>query len=87
MSAGIVLVTVLLSLGAALLVAPRSTATATVALSTPPQNSVLAAGIQGDASLARYTAQRAGFVTSDAVLLTVAKELGSKDITALRNDL
>ncbi|MGZ4690890.1 MAG: hypothetical protein ACXVJW_16835 [Acidimicrobiia bacterium] len=87
MSATIVLVTVLLSLGAALLVAPRSQATATIALSTPPQDSVLAAGVTGDASLGRYTAQRAGFVTSDAVLTAVAKELGSSDITALRNDL
>ena len=87
MSAGIVLVTVALSLGAALLVAPRAQATATIALATPPANSVIAPGIQGDASLARYTAQRAGFITSDAVLNAVAKELGRTDITTLRRDL
>jgi capsular polysaccharide biosynthesis protein len=87
MSAAIVIVTVLLSLGAALLVAPRAQATATIALSTPPANSVLAPGITGDASLGRYTAQRAGFITSDAVLGAVAAELGNEDITALRRDI
>lgn len=87
MSAAIVIVTVLLSLGAALLVAPRAQATATIALATPPANSVLAPGITGDASLGRYTAQRAGFITSDAVLGTVARQLGNEDITALRRDI
>ncbi len=86
-SAAIVIAAVLLSIGAALLVAPEAKATATIALSTPGATSVLAPGIQGDASLARYTAQRSGFVTSDAVLADVAHELGRTDITKLRNDL
>jgi capsular polysaccharide biosynthesis protein len=87
MSAGIILVMVLISVATALVVAPRARATGTIALATPPENSVLAPGIQGDASLARYTAQRAGFVTSDAVLENVAAKLGSDDITALRRDI
>jgi polysaccharide biosynthesis transport protein len=87
MSAVIVIAMVGLSVGAALLVAPRAQAKATIALATPPANSVLAPGIQGDASLARYTAQRAGFVTSDAVLTALAESLGRDDITTLRRDL
>ena len=86
-SAAIVIAAVLLSIGAALVVAPEAQATATIALSTPGATSVLAPGIQGDASLARYTAQRSGFVTSDAVLADVAQQLGRTDITQLRNDL
>lgn len=87
MSAAIVIVMVLLSVATALVVAPRARASGTVALATPPQNSVIAPGIQGDASLARYTAQRAGFVTSDAVLEQVARTVGSHDVTKLRRDI
>jgi capsular polysaccharide biosynthesis protein len=83
----IIVVMVTLSVGAALLVAPRAKASATIALATPPANSVLAPGISGDASLARYTAQRAGFVKSDAVLNAIAKKLGRTDIAKLRKDL
>ena len=83
----IIVVMVALSIGAALLVAPRASASATVALATPPENSVLAPGISGDASLARYTAQRAGFVKSDAVVTAVAKKLGRTDIAKIRKDL
>jgi Mrp family chromosome partitioning ATPase len=83
-SAAIVLVTVLLSVAAALAVAPGARATGTIALTTPRENSVLSAGSLGDASLARYTAQRARFVTSDTVMEAVAARLGLTDITALR---
>src|SRR5207302_1845654 len=44
-------------------------------------------GVQGDASLARYTAQRAAYVTSDAVLHSVAANLHRNDITQLRRDI
>jgi polysaccharide biosynthesis transport protein len=87
MSAAIIVVMVLVSVGAGLLVAPRAAASATIALATPPASSVLAPGIQGDASLGRYTAQRAGFVTSDAVLEALAAKLGRDDITTLRRDI
>ena len=60
---------------------------ATIGLSAPRQNNVLYNGVQGDASLARYTTQRARFVTSDAVIGAVAAELGRDDLTALRKDI
>ena len=47
----------------------------------------MSSGTQGDASLARFTAQRARFVTSDAVLGTVAETLGRTDLTALRHEI
>src|SRR3712207_6698328 len=87
MAAAMVAACVIVSAGAAFLVQPRAQAKATIALATPPAKSVLAPGIQGDASLARYTAQRAAFVRSDAVLRTVAAELGREDLTALRRDI
>jgi succinoglycan biosynthesis transport protein ExoP len=84
-SAAIVSVVVLLSVGVGFLAQPRGAqAKATIALSSPPAKSVLAPGVQGDASLARYTAQRAAYVTSDAVLRTVAASLRRSDITKLR---
>ncbi len=84
MSLMIVLGVAALSAIAGVIIAPPATATATVALKTPPQDSVIASGIQGDASLARYTAQRARFVTSDAVIEDVADRLDRDDITAIR---
>jgi Mrp family chromosome partitioning ATPase len=60
---------------------------ATIGLSAPRQNNVLYNGVQGDASLARYTTQRARFVTSDAVIGAVAADLGRDDLTALRKDI
>lgn len=61
-----------------------TTATATIGLRTPRSDNVIAPGLQGDASLGRYTAQRARFVTSDAVLSTVADSLGVDNLTTLR---
>jgi Mrp family chromosome partitioning ATPase len=65
-------------------VAPDTEATATIGLITPTTNNVLAPGAQGDATLARYTTQRARFVTSDEVLGAVATELGDATIEDLR---
>lgn len=87
MSAAIVGVMLAVSIGVGLVVQPRAQAKATIALATPPAKSVLASGIQGDASLARYTAQRAAYVTSDAVLHSVAVSLKRTDITQLRRDI
>jgi capsular polysaccharide biosynthesis protein len=63
------------------------TATATIGLRTPDANSVLAPGLQGDASLGRYTAQRARFMNSDAVMEAVAESVGTTDITSLRRQV
>ena len=60
---------------------------ATIGLSAPPADSVLYSGVQGDASLGRYTTQRARFVTSDAVIEAVAADLGRDDLTDLRRDI
>jgi Mrp family chromosome partitioning ATPase len=87
MSLAIVIGVTLLSTLAGLFIAPPARATATIALKTPPPTSVLASGLQGDASLGRYTAQRARFVTSDAVIQAVAEDLGRADITALRREI
>ena len=65
----------------------KTSATATIALKTPSQDNVLTPGATGDASLARYTAQRARFVTSDAVLGNVAQTLKLDDVTKLRSQL
>jgi succinoglycan biosynthesis transport protein ExoP len=79
---------ILLSVGVGFLAQPRGAqAKATIALSSPPAKSVLAPGVQGDASLARYTAQRAAYVKSDAVLRSVAASLRRRDITKLRRDI
>ena len=66
---------------------PEPTASATIALKTPSQDNVLTPGSTGDASLSRYTAQRARFVTSDAVMGNVAAAMGTDDLNALRNQL
>lgn len=54
---------------------PKASAEATIALKTPTSRSVIAPGLQGDASLARYTSQRALFATSDEVIEAAAAEL------------
>ncbi|HRW40813.1 MAG TPA: hypothetical protein P5193_04625 [Microthrixaceae bacterium] len=83
----IVVVCVLASTAIGFLLTPEPSATATIALKTPSQDNVLAPGSTGDASLARYTAQRARFVTSDAVLGNVGKSLGVDDLNELRDQL
>lgn len=87
LSLAIVFAMTLLSIVAGLFVSPPPTATASIALAIPPANSVLAPGLQGDAALARYTAQRADYVRSDAVLTVVAEALGRDDLTTLRRDI
>lgn len=87
MCVGIVVVCVLLSAGIGFLMTPEPSATATIALKTPSQDNVLAPGSTGDASLSRYTAQRARFVTSDAVLGNVGASLGVDDLNELRDQL
>lgn len=67
--------------------ASPATATATLALKTPRQSNVLSPGIQGDASLARYTAQRAKFIFSDAVINEVARQIGEDDVDAVRKQI
>jgi capsular polysaccharide biosynthesis protein len=88
-SAAIVVFVVAASATVGLIVQPRAKAEATISLATPPANSVLFPGTQGDASLARYTAQRAAFVKSDAMLTDIAAHLAGKrrSITSLRHDL
>jgi capsular polysaccharide biosynthesis protein len=83
----IVAVCVVLSAVVGLFLTPKTAATATIALKTPSEDNVLTPGSTGDASLARYTAQRARFVTSDAVLTNVARALKLDDVTALRKQL
>ena len=83
----IVLGVAALTTAAGLFIAPPARATATIALKTPPSASVLASGLQGDASLARYTAQRARFVRSDKVIEAVAKDLRRDDITEIRGQV
>lgn len=56
---------------------PPATATTTIGLVAPDSTNVLFPGINGDASLGRYTVQRADFATSDQVLGTVAEATGS----------
>ncbi len=62
-------------------------AKATIGLAAPRESSVIFNGAQGDASLARYTRQRARFITSDAVIGAVAADLGRDDLTDLRTDI
>lgn len=57
---------------------------AVLALATPRPSGVISAGSLGDASLARYTAQRARFLTSDQVLGAVAESLDESNLNTLR---
>lgn len=84
----LIIITVsLLSMVVGILIAPPARARARIALMTPPSTGVLSPGIQGDASLARFTAQRASYMTGDAVITSVAGLLGREDITSLRRQI
>ena len=87
MSLAIILGMTLLSAAVASRSSAQVQVKATIGLSAPRANNVLYDGVQGDASLARYTTQRARFVTSDAVIGAVAADLGRDDLTALRKDI
>lgn len=81
----IVLAVTALSYGAALMTSSGPQATATIGLRTPRANNVLSPGVQGDASLARYTAQRARFIMSDEVMGAIGSAVGTTDLTAVRH--
>src|SRR5689334_13631327 len=87
MSLAVVLAAGILSGGAGVLVAPRPSATATIALKNPGAQNVLARGVVGDASLARYTRQRADFLTSDDVLSVVSEGLPGHPVSKLRSEI
>lgn len=86
-SALLVLLVAALSVAAGSVSGPAATVSASISLTPPGPDNVLAPGTQGDASSARYTAQRAAFVTSDEVLTVVAGRTGREDITGLRRDV
>lgn len=64
---------------------PKASADATLALKTPTARSVIAPGIQGDASLNRYTSQRALFATNDDVISGAVKALGGWTVPQLES--
>lgn len=84
MSVAIVLGMMVLTFLVTTQTSPGATATATLGLRTPSVDNVLAPGVQGDASLGRYTAQRARFINSDATMNDVAERVGEADVTAVR---
>ena len=86
-SALLVLLVAALSVVAGSLAGPAATVSASLSLTPPGPDNVLAPGTQGDASSARYTAQRAAFVTSDAVLTAVAERTGRDNLTELRREV
>lgn len=67
-------------------VAPPPTATVSIALTSPQPDNVLAPSVVGDATLSRYTAQRADYITSDDVLKAVSAAL-TTPIEAVRGRL
>lgn len=69
--------------GASWYLSPPATATTTIGLVAPDADNVLFPGITGDASLGRYTTQRADFALSDEVLGAVSEATGT-EIAALR---
>jgi Mrp family chromosome partitioning ATPase/capsular polysaccharide biosynthesis protein len=87
MCALIVLAIAILSVVGALATAGGAAATATIGLRTPQVDNVLVPGLQGDASLGRYTAQRARFVTSDEVMTVVADTIGASSTSSVRSRL
>ena len=87
MSFAIVVLVALVSVAIGFQVQPQAQATTTIALVTPPSDGVIAPGAARDSTLDRYTAQRAAYVTSDAVLKGVAKRLGRSDLTKLRKSI
>ncbi|MEJ5912808.1 hypothetical protein [Pseudokineococcus sp. 1T1Z-3] len=86
-SSALVLALAALSAVAGLVSGPAAVVTARISLSPPTATSVLAPGATGDASSARYTAQRAAFITSDAVLTAVTGRVGDVDLTTLRREV
>lgn len=87
MSLTIITLAVALSAVVGFYVAPPPQATASIALKTPREDNVLSPGLQGDASLARYTTQRSKFVTGDAVMDAVASQVEGEDATSIRNSV
>jgi Mrp family chromosome partitioning ATPase len=87
MSVAVVLGMIVLTFLVTTQTSPGATATATLGLRTPSSDNVLAPGVQGDASLGRYTAQRARFINSDATMNDVAERVASADATAVRGRL
>ena len=85
MAAFIVAAAVALSLIVGLAVSAPAQASGTVALTTPPPDAVVTPGTQSEASLARFTAQRARFATSDVVITDAAEALGIEDLDDLRD--
>ena len=82
--AATVLIVTGLTFATSLLVAPKAAADATVALTAPSSVSVIAPGVQGDASVGRYTSQRALFAVSDSVLSAAAARLTNSSLTSLQ---
>lgn len=62
---------------AGVLLAPPPTATVVMSVTSPQADNVLAPAVVGDATLTRYTAQRADYVTSDDVLNGVSSAIGA----------
>ena len=86
-SAAIVIGVALFSGVAGYLLSAPPSATATIALKNPGSNNLLAQGVVGDASLTRYTTQRAEFLSSDDVLGAVSQALPQYSLTELRQDI
>lgn len=74
----------LASTAVGLLLAPAPSARAVIELSTPTSSNLLAPGAANDATLTRYTAQRAAFVESDPVLEAVVDAVGGLTAQQLR---
>ena len=85
LSLGIVVLLTTLSAAAGVLTAPPVSASSTVALKNPSATNVIAPGVVGDASTARYIQQRADFFTSDQVLEQVAGGQSGTSVSALRH--
>lgn len=66
---------------------PAAQATGQLGLIQPGPDNVLLPVPAGDATMARYTAQRAQFVVSDAVLQEVADSLPETTVEELRNSI
>jgi succinoglycan biosynthesis transport protein ExoP len=75
------------SAAAGVFTAGAVTASSDVALTYPSAINVLSPGVSGDASLARYTQQRAAFATSDDVLDRVAVKVPGVSLSGLRKDI
>ncbi len=81
----IVIVLTALSGAAGYLTTPPVSASSTVALKNPSATNVVAPGVVGDASTARYIQQRTDFFTSDKVLDQVAAGLPDTSVSSLRH--